>query len=347
MVGPRVTRPPARGGSDAIDPARPMALRTLILGLVATLLLAGCGSSGGQAPGGEATLLLDFQPNAVHSGIYLAADRGFDEALGVDLDVQVPSSSSDSVRLLLSGQADLALLSIHDLAIAREQGRDLVGVMALVQRPLASVLALPPIVDPRDLEGKRVGVTGLPSDDAVARSVVGGAGGDPDRLRLTTIGFKAVPSLLAGNVAAATAFWNVEGLALRTRRPQAREFRVDEFGAPRYPELVLTVTRATLDERPGLVRATTSALARGYGEVLRDPENAVSTLVDSTEGLDREVATAQLEALLPAFSLGTPRFGELDRERLRAWARWEAEFGIVEEPPDVALAFDGRFVPEP
>ncbi|HEV2768597.1 MAG TPA: ABC transporter substrate-binding protein [Solirubrobacteraceae bacterium] len=323
-------------------------MRALVLGLLATLLLAGCGSSaGGEVPGGEATLLLDFQPNAVHSGIYLATDRGFDEALGVELDVQVPSSSSDSVRLLLSGQADLAVLSIHDLAIAREQGRDLVGVMALVQRPLASVLALPPIEDPRDLEGERVGVTGLPSDDAVARSVVQGAGGDPDRLRLTTIGFNAVPSLLAGNVAAATAFWSVEGLALRAKRPQAREFRVDELGAPRYPELVVTVTRSTLDERPALVQATTSALARGYGEVLRDPENAVSTLVDSTEGLDREVAAAQLDALLPAFSLGTPRFGELDRERLGAWARWEAEFGIVKEPPNVALAFDERFAPEP
>jgi len=325
-----------------------MALRPLVLALLSALLVAGCGSSPAEeSPDSEATLLLDFQPNAVHSGIYVAADRGFDQALGVELDVQPPSSSSDSVRLLLSGEADLALLSIHDLAIAREQGRDLVGVMALVQRPLASVLALPPIEQPRDLEGERVGVTGLPGDDAVARSVVQGAGGDPDRLRLTTIGFNAVPSLVAGNVAAATAFWNVEGLALRDQRPQAREFRVDEFGAPRYPELVLTVTRSTLDERPALVRATVSALARGYGEVLRDPETAVSTLVDSTDGLDREVAAAQLEALLPAFSLGTPRFGDLDPQRLRSWARWEAEFGIVKEPPDVALAFDGRFVPEP
>ncbi len=325
-----------------------MPLRTVVLALLGALFLAGCGSSPtGGTPDSEATLLLDFQPNAVHSGIYLAADRGFDEALGVELDVQVPSSSSDSVRLLLSGEADLGLLSIHDLAIAREQGRDLVGVMALVQRPLASVLALPPVEDPRDLQGERVGVTGLPSDEAVARSVVQGAGGDPDELRLTTIGFNAVPSLLAGNVAAATAFWNVEGLALRAQRPQAREFRVDEFGAPRYPELVLTVTRSTLDERPALVGAAVSALARGYGEVLRDPESAVSTLVESTEGLGREVAAAQLDALLPAFSLGTPRFGELDPERLRAWARWEAEFGIVQEPPNVALAFDGRFVPEP
>ena len=76
----------------------------------------------------------------------------------------------------------MAILDIHDLGIAREKGRDLVGVMALVQRPLAAVLAQPGIRSPKDLEGKRAGVTGLPSDSAVLRSVVAGAGGDPDRV---------------------------------------------------------------------------------------------------------------------------------------------------------------------
>src|SRR5919108_330229 len=118
-------------------------------------------------------------------------------------------------------------------------GADVVGVMALVQRPLASVLAQPAIRRPRDLEGRRAGVTGLPSDVAVLRSVVEGDGGDPDRVKTTTIGFQAVRAMVARRVDAATAFWNVEGVALRERRSDTHEFRVDEFGAPPYPELVL------------------------------------------------------------------------------------------------------------
>ena len=54
--------------------------------------------------------------------------------------MQAPSASTDAVRLLLGGRAELAMLDIHDLALARERGRDLVGVMAIVQRPLAAVL---------------------------------------------------------------------------------------------------------------------------------------------------------------------------------------------------------------
>nr|MBA3327661.1 ABC transporter substrate-binding protein [Solirubrobacterales bacterium] len=163
--------------------------RRLIIALVAAAL-AGCGSGADDAaaPNRSATLLLDFQPNAVHTGVYTALQRDYDGALGVGLRVQPPSAATDSVKLLASGRAQFAILDIHDLALAREAGEDLVGVMAIVQRPLAAVLAQPSVRSPRDLEGRRVGVSGLPSDEAVLRSVVAGAGGDPERVRPITIG---------------------------------------------------------------------------------------------------------------------------------------------------------------
>jgi putative hydroxymethylpyrimidine transport system substrate-binding protein len=323
---------------------RPHLLALLLA--VAGLALAGCGSGPAEStPNRAATLLLDFQPNAVHTGIYTAVDRGYDDALGVNLRIRVPSDSTDSVKLLVSGRTDFAVLDIHDLAIARERGRDLVGVMALVQEPLAAVLAEPGVKSPRDLEGRRVGVTGLPSDDAVLRSIVAGAGGDPDKVRATTIGFTAVPSLLTGRIAAATGFWNVEGVALRAKRPKTREFRVDDYGAPAYPELVLTTTRTTLQDEPGLVRGAVAAIARGYSEVLSDPENAITALVAATSGLDRAGVARELDAVSPAFTAAARVFGELSPARLRAWARWELRFGIVKTLPDVARAFDGRYVP--
>ncbi len=316
------------------------------LTLAVVLALCGCGAAKvDRAPNRAAALLLDFQPNAVHAGIYMAVARGYDQALGVTLRVRVPSASTDAVKFLVAGRAQFAVLDIHDLAIARERGRDIVGVMALVQTPLAAILAQPSIATPRDLEGRRVGVSGLPSDEAVLRSIVAGAGGDPKRVRATTIGFGAVQSLLSGRVAGATAFWNVEGVALRARRPGIREFRVDDYGAPAYPELVLTVTRETLQDEPGLVRATVAALARGYSEVLADPESGVSALLTGTTGLERATVERELDAISPSFTAGAIAFGQLSPRRLRPWAAWEQRFGIVTRVPDVALAFDGRYVP--
>jgi putative hydroxymethylpyrimidine transport system substrate-binding protein len=319
--------------------------------LLASLLLlaaAGCGrTTGGDRPNADASLLLDFTPNAVHAGIYLATERGFDTAEGVTLKVRAPGASTDALKLLEAGRTDMAILDIHDLGLARERGADVVGVMALVQRPLAAVLAAPRVRSPRQLEGRRAGVSGLPSDEAVLRSVVAGDGGDPDRVRVTTIGFQAVKALLAGRVDGATAFWNVEGVALAQAGRGFHEFRVDDFGAPSYPELVLCTTRATLTDKRDVVRATIRGLQRGYAQAQAEPDSAVAAMTTAVRGLDRADVARQLEAVGPAFTAGAQVYGQLRPDVLKAWADWDVRFGILSRPPDVARAFDTTLVSAP
>src|SRR6478735_4372221 len=163
-----------------------------VVALLATVLalagVAGCG--GGDAEPGApkgATLVLDFVPNAAHSGIYAAEAEGFYRDEGVDLKIQPPGESTDAPKLLGAGKVEFAILDIHDLGI------DLVGVAPIVQRPLASILARGdgPVHRPRDLQGRSVGVTGLPSDEAIVDSEVEADGGDPAQVKRVTIGFTA------------------------------------------------------------------------------------------------------------------------------------------------------------
>jgi putative hydroxymethylpyrimidine transport system substrate-binding protein len=315
--------------------------------LAAAALLTACGGDDSRArPNAGATLMLDFTPNAAHAGIYSALAHGFDDAEGVHLTVRVPGSSTDAVKLLLSGRTQFSVMDIHDLALAGARGRDLVAVMSIVQRPLAAVLAAPDVATPRALAGRKVGVTGLPSDDAVLKSIVTGAGGDYAKVERVTIGFNAVPALLGGRVAGATAFWNVEGVALRSARPGIHAFRVDAYGAPPYPELVLVTARSTLTDDPALVHATVRALVRGYGVTVHDPQSSLNDLASQVHGLDRRQLEQQLDVLVPALSPPGGRIGGLDPRVLVRWARWEARFGIVSTPPDVRRLFDTRVVPD-
>ena len=306
----------------------------LICVLLLIGLAGGCGEDEQEGAGRPLTLALDFQPNAVHAGIYAAAERDLDRRHDVDLQVRVPSSSTDSLKLLAGGRADVSIVDIHDLGLARERGADVVGIGALVQRPLAAIIARPEIAQPRDLEGKRVGVTGLPSDDAVLRAAVEADRGDFSNVRRTTIGFSAVPSLAAGRVDAVVTFWNAEGVALKQQGVPTREFRVDRYGAPRYPELVVATTSEQIEREPALLRDLLAALADGTNAALDDRPRTVTEIAAASDSA-RELVSAQLAAIAPA--LRPPL--ELRRDVLEEWARFDARFGILERAPNVAKAF--------
>jgi putative hydroxymethylpyrimidine transport system substrate-binding protein len=308
--------------------------------LAAALALAGpvgCGGSGAEpgAPKG-ATLVLDFVPNAVHSGIYAGLAEDFYREAGVDLKVQPPGESTDAPKLLGAGKVEFAILDIHDLGIPRERGIDLVGVAPIVQRPLAAVIARAdgPVRRPREMEGHRVGVTGLPSDEAVVDSEVEADGGDPAKVDEITIGFNAITSLAAGKVDAATGFWNAEAIALQQQGVPIHVFKVNEFGAPPYPELVLCTSEKLLKSDPELVDSVVSATRRGYRLTEARPKAALNDLLDANPSLERADQEAQLNALLPVME---PK--PFDEQVLEEWAAWDLKHHLLEKPLAVEQAF--------
>jgi putative hydroxymethylpyrimidine transport system substrate-binding protein len=300
--------------------------------------LAGCGESGAEpgAPHG-ATLVLDFTPNAVHSGLYAAQREGYYGDEGIDLTIRQPGESTDAPKLLAAGRADFAILDIHDLGIASERGIEIVGTMPLVQRPLAAVIARADrgISAPRTLEGRTVGVTGLPSDEAVVDSEVSADGGDPAQVKRVTIGFNAISALAAGKVDAATGFWNAEAVALRQQGVPIRVFKVNEYGAPPYPELVLATSRRTVEDDSDLVRSVLAATTRGYELAVEHPSKALNDLLAEVASLNRAEQQAQLDVLLP--DLHPDPF---DPAVLHAWAHWDFEHGLLERPLAVERTFE-------
>ena len=290
------------------------------------LAIAACGGGGGGEDDRERVVVaLDFTPNAVHAPIYMARS---------DLEIRTPGSAPDALKLVTSGRADIGVLDIHDLGLAAERGADVVGVGALVQRPLAAIIARGDVRRPRDLEGKRVGVSGLPSDVAVLRAVLDGDGADIDRVDQVTIGFAAVPNLVQRKIDAVPAFWNVEGVTLRRRGVRIREFRVEEFGAPPYPEVVLFTARRTLERRRDAVEAALRAIRGGIDETLAD-RAAASTEIARASGADVPLVRAQLDAVAPALRPAL----RLDRSVLEQWADFDERFGILSRRPDVGRLF--------
>lgn len=316
------------------DPVRRL-LAVLVIA-VACSALAACGGGGGEHALPTVVVALDFIPNAVHAPIYTAVRDGSDRRHGIRLQIRKPGSGPDSLKLVASGKVDLGVLDIHDLAIARRRGADLVGIGALIRRPLAALIAQPGITRPRDLEGRTVGVSGLPSDPAFLRAILEHDGADYRKVRQVTIGFAAVSRLLSKRVAAVPAFWNAEGVALRKRGLPVEEMRVEDYGAPPYPEVLFITARKTLRRHRDRLARALAAIEDGRRDVLAHPAPAVAQIARAAETRDTALVAAQLQAVRSAFAPGL----RLDRPILERWADFDARIGIVDRRPDVAHAFD-------
>jgi ABC-type nitrate/sulfonate/bicarbonate transport system substrate-binding protein len=96
-----------------------------LLSVLVALTLAGCGAvTGSDRTDAELVLLLGKPPAGVHAGIFLAVERGYDEAEGIELSVR---RSGDAARLLRAGRVQAALLGAPL--------PDTVCVMAITQTP--------------------------------------------------------------------------------------------------------------------------------------------------------------------------------------------------------------------
>jgi putative hydroxymethylpyrimidine transport system substrate-binding protein len=298
-------------------------------------LLAGCGSSSSSGPK-TIDVALDFVPNAVHAPLYEAVRTGADRRHGIKIHIVEPGSSPDSLKALLTRRADVGVLDIQDLGIARLKGRDVVGIAALVQRPLGALVSLPSVHRPRDLDGKTVGVSGLPSDPPFVDAIVRHDGGDPSTIKKVTIGFDAVNALLAKKVASVPAFWNAEGVTLRRKGLNVREFKIDDYGAPPWPEVVLAVTRSTLDDDRDTLKRFVAAVQDGARAELEDPGAAARDIAKASDSKDLGLVRAQLAAVRPILD---PKL-RLQRPVLERWAQFGAQIGLLSGQPDVRDGFD-------
>ena len=279
----------------------------------------------------QRTLILDYLPNAVHIPIYNALAKGYYKDAGIDLKIETPTSTSDTIKLMAAGKADFGITSMLDFLTTYQQDSSIRIFSAVEQSPLGSIVGFQKsgVTRPKDLEGKLVGVTGVPSDLAALNSIVAYDGGDPTKVENITIGFNAVQNVVSGAVQAAIGFWNSEGVQLSAMEPTFI-FRLDEFGAPTYPELVLFARNAFLESDPCTVQAFVDATAKGYADMVANPDAALQTLLDQTQGLALNETKTQLDALMPVFKGDAPAYGHVNMDALAAYLKWSKDAGILD-----------------
>jgi NitT/TauT family transport system substrate-binding protein/putative hydroxymethylpyrimidine transport system substrate-binding protein len=275
----------------------------------------------------DATLVLDFLPNGVHAGIFRALEAGYYEQNNLNLTIIQPTSTADTLKLIAAGKAEFGIAEGIDVGKQIDEGRAVKGIMALLERPPGGLITLATsgIDDPKQLEGRTVGITGVPSDLAILKTVVSEAGGDPDDIDVVTIGFNGVLHLESGKVDAFTGFVPADGVRLEQNGERIRSFSLDEWGGPSYPGLVVFSTQDRIESEPAVMQAFVSATIRGYEGTFDDPKRSVEALANANPGTEEALAEATLEAYMPLFRGDAPRYGLFVEEDISALSEFMVE----------------------
>jgi len=326
--------------------------RSLVLILLAIAALAApIGLARAQDDGLTAvTVALDWYPNANHAGLFLAQERGYFAAEGLDVELYTPADPTTVLQTVGAGRDTFGISYQTDLLLARAQDVPVLSVAALVQHPLLGIMAKTEtgITRPRDLVGKTVGYPGIPSQEAFLATMLEADGAALADVELVNVGFDLVPALLSDRAAAVMgAYWTHETILAERQGEPVDILRVEEWGVPDYYELVLAASEETVADDPETVRAFLRAMQRGYADAIADPDAALDALAAASPELDRAVEAEGLALLAPVWTDGVPAFGTQTAERWQTYAAWMVDRGLIPPDLDIAAAFTTELVPLP
>jgi putative hydroxymethylpyrimidine transport system substrate-binding protein len=210
------------------------------------LLAAGCGSSPGHGANANTSkgaaapasmnVELDWVPNPDHAGLYYAQNKGYFTKQNLTVHFQTPSSTADPIKLVGLNKVDLAISYEPEMFYGQQEKLPVVAVAAVIPVPLNGLIVSPkiPITSVCQIKGHSVGLTGIPSDGAIYKTMLAKCHLTAKQVPTVTVNFNLVPSVLAGRVDAIVGgYRNVEDIQIsQEMNKKAPDFPADQLGVP-------------------------------------------------------------------------------------------------------------------
>ena len=321
-------------------------LFAMLLTAVLAFGAVGCGGSEPAADNGleDFSIVLDWYPNAIHSFLYVAQEKGYFAEEGLNLVVNFPANTNDGISLPAAGRADLGVYYLQDVILtAVEEDVPIVSVGSVVQESLNVVISLKEkgIETPADLAGKKIGYAGTALSEAQIECMLEKAGVSAEECELIDVGFDLLTATTTGQVDATI------GNMINHEVPQLEEqgiainyFCPTDHGVPMYYELVFLAGRDAVENNPEKLQKFLRAARKGFDFMQENPEEALQILLDNQNAenfpLSPSVEKASMDVLLPLMEREGSPFMAQDISVWQTNADWLYEMGLLSEQTDVS-----------
>ncbi|WP_243035172.1 ABC transporter substrate-binding protein [Clostridium sp. AF32-12BH] len=292
----------------------------------------------------EVNVVLDWYPNAIHTFLYTAIERGYYEEEGLDVQIRFPANANDALSMVAAGKAEIGMYYQQDLiqAVANQKA-SIRSIGAIVQSPLNIILSLKDknITSPKDMVGKTIGYGGTVLSESLVKCMMEYVGADASDVNLVDVGFDLMSSMTTGNVDATI------GCLVNHEVPQMEEegfelnyFPVSGYGIPNYYEEVFLTNNKLLEEEPEVVEGFLRASKKGFDDFKADPDGCLAILMNNQNEanfpLTQSVEEQSCKTLLPLMETDSAEFLSQTEECWQENIDWMLENGLIDKAVDVS-----------
>lgn len=331
-----------------------------LAGVVLAVSLTACGQSSQKQETAQTenpkelekvTFVLDWTPNTNHTGLYVAQEKGYFEAEGLEVEiVQPPEDGADA--LVASGKAQFGVSFQDSMApgVAGDNALPNTAVAALIQHNTSGIVsrAGEGMDRPKGMEGRKYATWDLPVEKAMVQNVVEGDGGDFNKVELipSTV-TDEVSALQSESVDAIWIFYAWAGIKCEVENLDIDYFAFKDINPVfDYYTPVVIANNEFLEKEPETAKAFLKALKHGYEDAIEDPKEAAKILCEASPELDAKLVEASQEYLADQYKAEVERWGYIDPERWNAFYQWLNENGLNETEIPVDAGFSNDYLPE-
>lgn len=235
-------------------------------------------------------------------GFWTAVEAGYFRGEGIEVQITRVDSTSRSIPVLLSGEAQFSSLDGQTIIEADVKGADLQAVAAATNRFVFFVMADPSIKTPADLKGKRLGITTPGSStDTAARKALALWNLEPNT-DIALVPLASGPNVLTG-LTAKQIDAGVLGPPTSTRARMAgyEEMLNLAKDGPDYPSVTFGTTQKYLNQNPQVALGFVRAYSRGLHRFKIDKPFALQVLGKYLELNDQAVLEDTWEVFSQVF----------------------------------------------
>jgi NitT/TauT family transport system substrate-binding protein len=281
--------------------------------LLALAAVTMCPRTGAAA---EVNFMTDFGYYGRHAYFYVALDKGYYRAEGLDVNILRGQGSIDTVKKVGSGAALIGFADAGPLVLARANDNIPVKLFAIVyKKPPHALFSLAEsgIKTPKDLEGKTLADTPFSAIPVIFNEYATITGIDQSKVKWIRVEGSSMPALLATGRADAVGQFTVgEPLIASVAAPKkVTRLAFKDAGLDYYGN-GLIATERTIAEQPELLKAFARATLKGLTDAFANPAEAGAILNKYQKQVAPDVGQAETELVKELAIVPGQRPGVID-----------------------------------